>query len=156
MNVWGLDKRRMIAMVVGVVVCAALRFVGAYAGFGLLIPSLLVAMIFGILFGPWVGLVSGGISYFAGPSDWIHWAGYALVGFIAGLAIISTRGHYRRWHEFAVAEVFGVVAMLISLALILYSNLLVVNSANHLKYLTGIFISFAIYNVVAALILVPL
>jgi serine/threonine protein kinase len=167
-NVWGLDKRRVIVMGVWIVISVVLGVDGAY-NFSIWSLSLLgfmaVAIIFGILFGPWVGLVSGGVgifvdaligsSYFGSinSSGWCWCAGVALMGFIAGLATVITQGRYNSFRKFAVAEIFGVLGMLIGLGIIFYGSYqLSYNSAWGLSE----FISVGEILLVATLIIVPL
>jgi serine/threonine protein kinase len=167
-NVWGLDKRRVIVMGVWIVVCVVLAVDGASNSLILslsLLGFMAVAINLGLLFGPWVGLVSGGVgvfvealigsSYFSSinSNGWYWCAGVALMGFIAGLATIITQGHYNSFRNFAVAEIFGVLGMLIGLGLIFYgSYLFSYNSAWGLSE----FISVGEVLLVATLIIVPL
>jgi len=174
-NVWGLDKRRVIAMVVGIVVCAGLEFVGFHVPYFFFIPfdnflGFLPAVIFGVLFGPWIGLVSGGIGIsvsvlmddpYLSPLLWPWCVGFALIGFIAGLATLITRGRYNSLRKFAVAGIFGVMGVLIGMAFIDYYTALVTAGGvlnNYSLSLGSRFFvhSLAIPGAVAALIAVPL
>jgi serine/threonine protein kinase len=166
-NVWRIDKQRAMAMIIGIVLCASLGFVSGQVlpPSVIFIPAFLTAVICGVLFGPWVGLVSGGVGIsiyelvynFARPNLWNHCVGFTLVGFIAGLATIITRGRYSSLREFAVAEIFGVMGILMSLGFIFYSNVFVLNSPYYnLGFASSDFINYGISFSVASLIFLPL
>jgi len=166
-DVWRIDRRRMIAMLTGMALCACLGFIDGWvlpANYSF-IPSFVAAVIYGVLFGPLVGLVSGGVGIsiyevadnFAKPNIWNHCVGFTLVGLIAGQAFISTRGRYHSWREFVAAEIFGVVGILVSLGFIFYSNVFILNSPTYdLGAASSDFISHGISFSVACLILLPL
>jgi multisubunit Na+/H+ antiporter MnhG subunit len=83
--------------------------------------------------------------------------GFTLVGLIAGLACIRTQGRYNSWREFAVAEIFGVMGILVSLGFIFYSNVFVLNLPTYdLGFASSEFIIYGISFSVACLILLPL
>jgi hypothetical protein len=109
--------------------------------------------------------VSGGVGisiyevayYFARPNIWNHCVGFTLVGLIAGQAFIRTRGRYHSWRDFGVAEIFGVMGILVSLGFIFYSNVFVLNSPDYdLGVASSDFISHGIIFSMASLILLPL
>lgn len=121
-SVWRLDKRRLIAMIVGVVLCGLLELWldhGIYsylpiwstfyiAGNRIFIDGFLalscaefvVTFYFAAVYGPWVGLIVGGVATLLPdlinrllPILWYGDVGLAIGGFIVGLTLLSA---YRR------------------------------------------------------------
>jgi serine/threonine protein kinase/uncharacterized membrane protein len=121
-SVWRLDKRRLIAMLVGVVLCGLLELWldhGIYSylpiwstflignnrifidGFlALSCAEFVVVFYFAAVYGPWVGLIVGGVATLLPdlinrlvPILWYGDVGLAVGGFIVGLTLLSA---YRR------------------------------------------------------------
>jgi uncharacterized membrane protein len=169
-DVWRIDRRQGITMLTGIVLCACLGFISgllfpANSSTYSFIPAFVAAVAYGVLFGPLVGLVSGGVGisiyevahYFGKSNVWNHCVGFTLVGLIAGLAFIRTQGRYNSWRDFAAAEIFGVVGILVSLGFIFYSNVFVLNLPKYdLAFASSEFIIYGISFSVASLILLPL
>lgn len=117
-NAWGMDKRRWIAMLVGIISYSIVNYlvdiviisnvanVNNFLFYGVRPSDILFALIlvvpafFAVKYGPWVGLVSilGGavigdlLSH--ANYQWYIYASLALFGFLAGLAYLRTRGRY--------------------------------------------------------------
>lgn len=64
----------------------------------------------------WIGFTS------SASTNWIWILSNALIGFIAGLALIGTRGRYVTFSRIVLAELLSVVAILAGLALLIASN----------------------------------
>jgi len=92
-------------------------------GFILVSLFVLIPIFCGLAFGPWVGLVVGIVGSFLGDlltnasatigPIWNYNVGIALTAFIAGLALLSTKGSYNSGRSIAIAEgfsAFGIVA----------------------------------------------
>ncbi len=121
-SVWRIGKRQLIAMIVGLVLCGLLEVWldhGIYAylpiwstflignnrifidGFlALSCAEFVVVFYFAAVYGPWVGLIVGGIATFVPdlinrlvPILWYGDVGLAIAGFIVGLTLLSA---YRR------------------------------------------------------------
>lgn len=112
-NIWKMGNREVVAAFIGIVLCAGLSYLAT-----LFAPSfvpalwgsltLLISALLGMRFGPWAGLIAGGIGVFIGllvansylgPTvvAWLAWAlplGNALAGFVAGLTILITKRRY--------------------------------------------------------------
>jgi len=92
-------------------------------------PGIVIPLLFGVLFGPWVGLFAGGIGNLLG--DWIsgygvYWnwdVGNALIGLIAGLAIYYTRGRYFKTRAYVIAEIFSAVGIIVGIAFASYTEI---------------------------------
>lgn len=162
-KVWSITKRREIAMITGVLLYGAFSHLilafdipGTHL-FYLIFPTLLIPLFFGVIFGPWVGLCTGGIGFLIGEYiselniDWSWYLGHvyisypltfnyptrtiawywvlsnALIGFIAGLALLKTAGLYRSIHAIVIAAIFGLVAVAVGLGFALYSLTLTSN-----------------------------
>jgi uncharacterized membrane protein len=121
-SVWRIGKRQLIAMIVGLVLCGLLEVWldhGIYTylpiwstflignnrifidGFlALSCAEFVVVFYFAAVYGPWVGLIVGGIATFVPdlinrlvPILWYGDVGLAIAGFIVGLTLLSA---YRR------------------------------------------------------------
>ncbi len=102
-----------------------------------ILPTLVIPVAFGIIYGFWAGLVTGGLGYFLGsyisivirsntvssssisfltlsalPLPWYFHLGVLSTGSIAGLAIIVTKGRYQSIQTIAIAELFSVIGIL--------------------------------------------
>jgi serine/threonine protein kinase len=159
-SVWGLIVRQVIAMIIGVVLCVGLGFVSEQRLPGSInfIPEFLIAVIFGVLFGPLVGLVSGGagISILEAVSGPLVYVGFALVGFIAGLAKVIIPGRYNTFLRFVVAEIFGAMGIVISLGLIFYCTYVLYMPYHGLSLALNYLINDGSKGVVATLIVLPM
>jgi len=102
-----------------------------------ILPTLVIPVAFGIIYGFWAGLVTGGLGYFLGsyisivirsntvssssisfltlsalPLPWYFHLGVLTTGSIAGLATIATKGRYQSIQNIAIAELFSVIGIL--------------------------------------------
>ncbi len=102
-----------------------------------ILPTLVIPVAFGAIYGFWAGLITGGLGYFLGSSlalvirantgagswisfltlstlslPWYFHLGFLSIGSIAGLATIVTKGHYRSIQNIALAESFSVIGLL--------------------------------------------
>jgi energy-coupling factor transport system substrate-specific component len=127
-SVWSLDQRHILAMIVGVLLYSVLSNLSILwegpgeANIVAVSPAVILVLFFGIVYGPWVGLVTGGIGSFLynaisalvhAPSwtlsNWgmlngvplttshprVYWplvVGNAVVGLIAGLPLFGAAG----------------------------------------------------------------
>jgi serine/threonine protein kinase len=151
--------RQVMVMIVGVVLCAGL---GLVSDQGLpssisFIPEFLVAVIFGVFFGPLVGLVCGGvgISILEAVSGPVVYVGFALVGLVAGLAKVIVPGGYNTFLKFMVAEIFGAMGILMSLGLIFYCTYFLYALHPSLNILLNYLIIYGVRGVLATLIILP-
>jgi energy-coupling factor transport system substrate-specific component len=136
LEVWRIGRRQLGAMLIGVILFVIVFLIAYQLSQGLGAPLLfvlpvLVPLFFGTVFGSWVGLVTGGVgtflvslllsffpdnfysysSYFFGfdfttDSTWFSVFGVAAIGFIAGLALLLTKGRYNTWRAIALASGF--------------------------------------------------
>jgi hypothetical protein len=87
--------------------------------------SLIIPAFFAAKFGPWVGLTSAtcgsllgnaaSSTFSASFNPWYTYITYALFGFIAGLAFVRTRGHYKTRGALLSLTVITVVGLIVSL-----------------------------------------
>jgi len=102
-----------------------------------ILPTLVIPVAYGVIYGFWAGLVTGGLGYFLGsyisivirantvssssisfltlsalPLPWYFHLGVLSTGSIAGLAPIVTKGRYQSIQNIAIAELFSVIAIL--------------------------------------------
>ncbi|HLZ62147.1 MAG TPA: hypothetical protein VKR06_34820, partial [Ktedonosporobacter sp.] len=142
-NVWKIGKRQVVAILAALALTLVLGAVwrGSIASIILLVGFEVFPLFFGALFGPLVGLVVGGIgsllliytAYVAyelsrgynfattiGQSGyqlryyWFIFLAYAILGFIAGLTILKTKGRYNRFSALAFTD--GILALVTVIA----------------------------------------
>jgi energy-coupling factor transport system substrate-specific component len=123
----GSFRRQITAMIIGMVLYGtAYTFIGTMAGhnndlagYALFSLTVVIPIFFGVVFGPLVGLVTGGGGYLMGhylsnnPGYWNNGLGIALTGLIAGLAMLMTGGNYRTFKAFATAELFIIFGIIV-------------------------------------------
>lgn len=138
-TIWKLDRRQMIAMFVGTLLYIPLMHTLIYVG-SYIYPATALALVLGLIFGPWVGLVVGGVGTFLevlvsiqghfdmwvawnpwysmrySSFDWEHIVGFALIGFIAGLSALQTQGHFYTQQARSTALYLSGIALLVGLA----------------------------------------
>ncbi len=145
-GIWSLGGRQLRAIVIGILLCGLLEFWldrGSFApwfhfhianvtypvGFGNIIDMLVLvlAIFFGAIAGPWVGLIVGaastlGVDYFAGLGVmyytflWNWDVRVALAGFIAGLVLLRTKGRYNSRGAIILTNVVAIVAIILGSA----------------------------------------
>ncbi|HZU03212.1 MAG TPA: serine/threonine-protein kinase [Ktedonobacteraceae bacterium] len=122
-KVWSIGKRQIVAMCIGIVLHASLfRVSPTFFGYNLLF-RFTVPVFFGVVFGPWVGLVVGGIGEVVGQVLfgrflWVIMVGVALTGFISGLSMLKTQGQYTLGNA-VLAGVIGTAGLAIGIGFIL-------------------------------------
>ena len=147
MPVWRMNKRQMSSMIAGVLIYIVLSnlvlliHLQPHSGNELLwiLPALVIPLFFGVVYGPWVGLVTGGLGYFLGKYTslvinwhanaqsrisfftlaslslpWYFYIAFMSIGLVAGLAWLLTKGQYNSKRDFATAEISGTCAILLA------------------------------------------
>lgn len=126
-NPWGIGKVQIIALIAGLIIYGLIdyglgRLANGFSGpsfiyysffslsyfsinlFVILIGlQLVVALFFGITFGPWVGAIIAMVGGYVGdylvspnfPLPWNWYLGSAIFGFLAGLAFVMSKGRNR-------------------------------------------------------------
>jgi hypothetical protein len=146
-NPWGIGERQIIAMFIGIVMYSVvdlladalivsatngqLNMILATILFGL---TFVVPLFFATKFGPWVGLVvallgwligdflASSIAKFVLPFPWYSYASVALLGFLAGLAFLRTRGRYNTRGAITTAVVTSSIGLVVSDLLLVISD----------------------------------
>lgn len=183
---WRISKRQVPSMIVGVLLYTVLSNLVLLIhlqppdGSELLwiLPGLVIPLFFGVVYGPWVGLVTGGLGYFLGnyaslainwhadarsvigfltlaslSLPWYFYMAFMSIGLVAGLAQLLTKGRYSSRRDFAIAEISSTCAIL--LAFIIAFN----NFWPHLYTYETAWLDFthiALPNLVLVLILLPI
>src|SRR2546428_13428505 len=97
-KIWGIGVRQIVYMALGAALYGGLSYLTnvlqlpatSNVSFR---PAIVIPLFFGVVFGPWVGLFTGGVGnfigdYISGYGVYWNWdVGNALIGFIAGLAL---------------------------------------------------------------------
>jgi hypothetical protein len=152
-NVWSIGRRHILALIVGVLLYSVLSNLyilwegpGEY-NIQTVFPGIVLVLFFGVVYGPWVGLVTGGlgsflnnaISILAHAPYWmltnygalnsvplnvshprVYWplvVGNALVGLIAGLPLFGAAGRDRTVRALLAAMMRSTFAIIVGLSL---------------------------------------
>ena len=140
-SLWYVGPRRVIAALLGVLLYGLLSHVNLIlilpmGTLDVFLPALLIPLFFGIVFGPWVGLVVGGFGFLLGDyvaNTWLHdlswtngylWYGSALINFrdligwntvsgylvnaMIGLVAGLTRTQFRRYNTLEALAGVGI------------------------------------------------
>src|SRR2546427_10642965 len=133
-RIWAVGVRQVVFMALG----AALYAGVSYATNSLqlpgasnvsLRPGIVIPVFFGAVFGPWVGLFTGGVGnlindLISGYGFYWNWdVGNGLIGFIAGLAVISTGGRYNNARNIIIAEVFAAIGVVVGIGFAAYNEI---------------------------------
>jgi energy-coupling factor transport system substrate-specific component len=164
-KVWSVGVRQVVYMALGAALYGGLSYLTnilqlpatSNVSFR---PAIVIPIFFGAVFGPWVGLFTGGIGnligdYISGYGVYWNWdVGNGLIGFIAGLAIYLTWARYNKTRNIVIAEIFGVIGIVVGLALAAYSDIWI------LKYTwaaaSGNFIPATLTDIINGVILLPI
>nr|BBH93969.1 hypothetical protein KTA_21680 [Thermogemmatispora argillosa] len=125
-QVWGLGVRHIVYMALGAALYGIFSFATNViqlpsAGNVSFRPAIVIPLFFGAVFGPWVGLFTGGVGnllgdYLSGYGVYWNWdVGNALIGLIAGLVVYLTWGVYRSTRSIVLAEIFAALGIIIGI-----------------------------------------
>lgn len=164
-RIWAIGVRQIVFMALGAALYAGVSYATNTlqlpgASNVSLRPGIVIPVFFGAVFGPWVGLFTGGVGnlindLLTGPIYWNWDVGNGLIGFIAGLAMFLTWGRYRSARNIAIAEVFGVVGIIIGLAFAAYSDIWV-SALTPAAATTTEFVPATVPDIILSVILLPI
>ena len=186
MLVWHISKRQVSHMIGGVLFYTLLSNLLLLIHFQppggnellWILPALVIPLFFGVVYGPWVGLVTSGLGYFLGnyislainwhPNTgsvisfislaslslpWYFYVAFSSIGLVTGLAWFLTKGCYNSLRGLATAEIVSSGAILLAF-LIAFNSLW-----PHLYTYETFWLDFthiALPNMLVVLILLPL
>ena len=123
-------------------------------------PAIVIPIFFGAVFGPVVGFFTGGVGNFLGDlisGYGVYWnwdVGNGIIGLISGFALYFTWRRYYKVSNIVIAEIFGIVGVVVGLAFAAYNDMWV------LKYnfaaASGNFVPAALTDLVNGIILLPI
>jgi energy-coupling factor transport system substrate-specific component len=124
-NIWEFNTRQIVYGAIGAALYGVLSWVtNAFplpaAGNITFRPAVAVLIFFGVVFGPWVGLISGLLGNILGDAIsgfgfWWHWSlGNGFIGLIAGLAVLWLTD-YRKPRNLVIAVVAGIAGNILGL-----------------------------------------
>src|SRR5579884_3610586 len=164
-RIWGVGVRQIVYMALGAALYGGLSYVTNFlqlpsVGQVSIRPAIVIPLFFGAVFGPWVGLFTGGIGnflgdYISGYGVYWNWdLGNGLIGFIAGLAMMITWGRYNTSMKIIIAEIFAAVGVVVGIGFAAYSDIWV--SKYTVAASTGNFVPATLSDLVNGLILLPI
>jgi energy-coupling factor transport system substrate-specific component len=164
-KVWGISVRHVVYMALGAALYAGISYITNTlqlpgATNVSLRPGIVIPLFFGVVFGPWVGLFTGGVGnllndLFTGAVYWNWDLGNGLIGFVAGLALYFTWGHYNSFRNIAIAELFSVIGIIVGLGFAAFSDIWV-SQLTPTTAVTTEFIPATIPDIILGLILLPI
>ena len=164
-NIWGIGVRQVVYMALGAALYGGLSYLTnvlqlpatSNVSFR---PAIVIPLFFGAVFGPLVGLFTGAVGNFLGDlisGYGVYWnwdVGNGIIGLIAGFALFFTWGRYYKVSNIVIAEIFGVVGVVVGLAFAAYSDMLI------LKYnfaaASGNFVPAALTDLANGIVLLPI
>lgn len=123
-------------------------------------PAVCIPMFFGVVFGPWVGFLSGFVGNIIGDAlsgwgFWIWWdIGNGLMGMIPGFAAQMITS-YRDAKSLVIADVFVVLGVVVGMG---FSSLteIVFSGLDFATAFGGYFVPAALTDIINGIILVPI
>jgi len=126
-------------------------------------PAIVIPLFFGAVFGPIVGLITGGLGNFIGDlisgyGVYLNWdIGNGLIGFFAGLASLSLFNIFGRFtnpRSITIAEVLSAVGIVVGIAFAAYTDIWF--SKLNFAGATSEFIPAAVSDLIFGIILLPI
>jgi len=123
-------------------------------------PAVCIPIFFGIVFGPWVGLISGLVGNIIGDAlsgwgFWIWWdIGNGLMGMVPGFAAQMITS-YRDAKSLVIADVFAVLGIVVGIGFASLSEIFV-SGLDFATAFGGYFVPAALTNIINGIILVPI
>ena len=123
-------------------------------------PAVCIPIFFGIVFGPWVGLISGLVGNVIGDAlsgwgFWIWWdIGNGLMGMVPGFAAQMITS-YRDAKSLVIADVFAVLGIVVGIGFASLSEIFV-SGLDFATAFGGYFVPAALTNIINGIILVPI
>jgi energy-coupling factor transport system substrate-specific component len=164
-SIWSIGVRQIVFMALGAALYAGVSYATNTlqlpgASNVSLRPGIVIPVFFGAVFGPWVGLFSGGIGnmindLLTGPIYWNWDLGNGLIGFVSGLAMLITWGRYRSVRAIVIAEIFGVLGIIVGLGFAAYTDIWV-SALTPVAATTTEFVPATIPDLILSLILLPI
>lgn len=164
-RIWGVKVRHIVYMALGAALYAGLSIatnllkLPATSNVSIR-PGIVIPLFFGVVFGPWVGLFTGAVGNIIGDlvsgyGFYWNWdLGNGLVGFVAGLALYLTGGRYNIVRNIIIAEIFGIVGILVGMAFAAYSDMPLLQYT--WQAATGNFVPAALSDLISGVILLPI
>ena len=136
-NIWAVGVRQVVYMALGAALYGGLSYLTNFlqlpsVGNVSLRPAIVIPLFFGAVFGPIVGLISGGLGNFIGDlisgyGVYLNWdIGNGLIGLFAGLASLSLFnifGRYNNARAIAIAEVLSAIGVVVGIAFAAYTDI---------------------------------
>src|SRR5881398_2424247 len=165
-KIWGIGVRHIVYMALGAALYGGLSYLTNFLQLPATSnvsfrPAIVIPLFFGAVFGPWVGLFTGGIGnligdYISGYGVYWNWdVGNGLIGFIAGLAMYLTWGRYNTTRNIVIAEIFAAVGVVVGIAFAAYNEIWL-SKLTPLAATTGYLFPAAGSDLLNGLILLPI
>jgi energy-coupling factor transport system substrate-specific component len=123
-------------------------------------PAVCIPMFFGVVFGPWVGFISGLLGNIIGDAlsgwgFWIWWdIGNGLMGMIPGFAMPLITS-YRDGKSLVIADIFVILGVVVGMGFASASEI-VTSGIDFATAFGGYFLPAALTDIINGIILVPI
>ena len=165
-NLWEFNTRQIVYGAIGAALYGVFSYVTNIllplpaAGNISFRPAVAVLMLFGAIFGPWVGFIAGLLGNVLGDAIsgygfWWHWSlGNGIMGLVVGLAVMWVKD-FRKPADIAKAVGAGIVGILIGM---LFASLveIAVSSLTLETAIVGYWVPAIAGNIVVTVILLPI
>src|SRR5258708_36941435 len=133
-SIWAVGVRQVVYMALGAALYGGLSYLTNFlqlpsVGQVSIRPAIVIPLFFGAVFGPIVGFFVGGVGnfigdYISGYGVYWNWdLGNALIGFIAGLAMLVTWGLYHTTRAIVYAEIFSAVGIVVGIGFAAFNDM---------------------------------
>ncbi len=167
-SIWAVGVRQVVYMALGAALYGGLSYLTNFlqlpsVGNVSIRPAIVIPLFFGAVFGPVVGLITGGLGNFLGDlisgyGVYLNWdIGNGLIGFFAGLASLSLFnifGRYSNPRAITIAEILGAVGVVVGIAFAAYTDIWF--SKLNFAGATSEFIPAAVSDLIFGIILLPI
>ncbi len=155
-NMWRFGGTQIVAIIIGTILYTVSYNFSIPVNSSTLAPGYLVSLFFGAIFGPWVGLAIGAIGsilgskiFFQNFPTWPEFLSESVIGLIAGLASLSTKGRYASFGAAFRASIISTIGLAVGIVI---ASIPFLNLAGNVSYMGN----FIMVNGIMSIIVLPI